>query len=49
MSLKLNPKDMYLNKNITFITDFRENRIEQFECFLKNDSDLLNILYKSKS
>lgn len=30
-------KDMYLNKNITFITDFRENRIEQFECFLKND------------
>ena len=31
-------KDMYLNNNITFITDFRENRIEQFECFLKNDS-----------
>jgi len=31
-------KDMYLNNNITFITDFRENRMEQFECFLKNDS-----------
>ena len=31
-------KDMYLKKKLTFITDFRENRIEQFECFLKNDS-----------
>ena len=31
-------KDMYLKEKITFITDFRENRIEQFEYFLKNDS-----------
>lgn len=31
-------KDMYLKEDITFITDYRENRIEQFEYFLKNDS-----------
>lgn len=31
-------KYMYLKEKITFITDFRENRIEQLENFLKNDS-----------
>jgi len=31
-------KYMYLKEKITFITDLRENRIEQLENFLKNDS-----------
>ncbi len=31
-------KYMYLKEKITFLTDFRENRIKQLEYFLKNDS-----------
>lgn len=30
-------KDMYLKEDITFITDYRENRTEEFQKFLKND------------